>query len=416
MRGNRPCRILRREAHLARVLAVGAVFLASRGAAAQATSDALIDRFQPPPPGEYFAGMPFPRYNGDHPIVVRAGVLFRNTYGTASATAPLGARVDRQHVAHPMLFFGVHNSVSVYLGLPVLLRSPTDHGSNAGPTLVGDPRLGARVRVFQHASRAPLSVHLGAEFFLPARWLNGASEQAFTGVSDGTVRGNLALLLAGSLAFGPTLPIPTARRVIWSLVAEGNVRPIEDALRPGSEFHLAGGLGILLPQFLRDGWRATVEGHAWWHLGGLAAGRVDPVVEGIVGTALRLPAEFELLASASVATGSWADTLVRGGPVFGINVGLAYAIRDWGAFPMAFDRRPTFGPDGLAPSQAPRSEHDFGSDKLWDRDSDGIADADDPCPTGSVAPLCTDHARALEQTMLHARHGETYPPTPDGLP
>ncbi len=408
-------RLPRRQALRAVALCVAS--LTARSAIAQSvTSDALIDRFQPPPPGEYFAGMPFPRYNGDFPIVMRAGVLFRNTLGTPSPAVPPGARIDWQHVAHPMLFFGVHNSVSAYVGLPVLLRSPTDQGSTAGPTRVGDPRFGVRVRIFQHASRAPVSAHLGAEFFLPARWLNGVRDDVFTGVSDGTVRGNVALLLAGSHAFDPLLPIAVSRRFIWSGVIEGNVRPAEDAIRPGSEFHLALGAGVLLPQALHEGWRATLEGHAWWHLGARAGTRVDPVIEGVLGMAFRLPAEFEVLVSGSMATGSWADSLVRGGPVFGINIGLAYAIRDWGAFPLAFDGHHRSGPDDGALRQDPRDAADFGADKRWDRDGDGIPDPDDPCASGSESPQCTDRNRELEAELVRARHGELYPPTTGARP
>lgn len=418
MFGSSRCRVRRFDSCCVRALALGgfALFAPQTALGQPVPSDGLIDRFQPPPPGEYFAGMPFPRYTGDYPIVVRAGVLFRNTVGTSSPSVPRVARVDWQHVAHPMLFLGVHHSVGAYVGLPVLLRSPTDQGSTSGPTRVGDPRFGMRVRFFQHASRSPVSAHLAAEFFLPARWLNGVRDDVFTGVSDGTVRGNLALLLAGSLALDRGLSIAEARRFIWSGVLEANLRPAANAVRPGSEVHLALGGGVLLPTALHEGWRATLEGHAWWPLGVGSVGRIDPVLEAVLGTAFRLPAEFEVLASASVATGSWADVLVRAGPVFGINVGLAYAIRDWGAFPLVFDGPRRVDPDVHAPRQEPRDVRDFGGDKLWDHDGDGLADAEDPCPSGPRSPQCTETQRALEASALLVRGNRVYPGVAGGLP
>ena len=368
---------------LASAAAFSLAFLPASRALAQ--TDALVDRFTPPPPGEYFAGLPFPRYNGDYYVVMRAGAVARFTHASPGAGAPLDARITWQSVAHPTVFFGVHNSVAFYLGMPVLMHNTGVNDTVSGSARFGDPRIGLRIRILNVPLRAPWSIHLASEFYFPAFWFNGIPATQFTGVSDGTVRGNVGLVFAGSVGLFDARPPAVSNRFIWTAIVEENIRPAANAVRPGPETHLAAGVGLLFPSCLL-GMRFTAEMHSWWRPDRLPRWNEAVAVEGVFGVGVRLPAEFEFVASGSVGSAVWGDTIVREGPVAGFTVGLAYAIRDWAAFPLAFDGVP----DANARRRRERSREpndaddsrarDFGATTPWDRDHDGIPDSEDPRP------------------------------------
>jgi len=137
--------------------------------------------------------------------------------------------------------------VNVHLSLPLsVFQSGTSAAglSALSTAAVGDPRLGIRVRIFNHADRDAFSLHAGGNFYFNAG-LFGLPQTANT--TDGNFRGRLYLQGAGRV--GP---------FAWSLGIGGHFRESYDATltQVSSELYTQAGVGILAD---RDRFQVGIE-------------------------------------------------------------------------------------------------------------------------------------------------------------
>jgi outer membrane protein OmpA-like peptidoglycan-associated protein len=102
---------------------------------------------------------------------------------------------------HLQVGVGFLDRINVHLNLPIQLLQTGDtmaRGlSSFGSVALGDPRLGARVRILGHADRDAFSLHAGASFFFNSG-VFGVPANA--NVTDNRFRGKFDLILAGRVS------------------------------------------------------------------------------------------------------------------------------------------------------------------------------------------------------------------------
>ncbi|HLT30308.1 MAG TPA: OmpA family protein [Myxococcaceae bacterium] len=172
-----------------------AAFLISSGASAQGFQ---LQQHEPAAPGDGFFGVRAPRYDAAHALVV--GLTFN--YGHNPL---LGGHVDGngnfvadrvvisdQLVGHLDISGALFGRLQLSASLPVTLLERGDGGfgvSPVGGAVVGDPRFGARVRLFGE-ERAPFRAHVGGDLWIPV----GVADRH---AGDAGLRGQLGVIFDG---------------------------------------------------------------------------------------------------------------------------------------------------------------------------------------------------------------------------
>ena len=323
-------------------------------ALAQTTDGWALNRYEPAPMGDTF-------FVAEHPWYSSTRVFSVGLYGdyainplrlqvnpTPGAGANAGTRDDitGMFVVHVGAQVSFLDRVGVHLSLPVSLVQTgsldttgiavPQRVSAADSPAIGDLRAGARVRIFGHADRSPISLHVGVNFWAPT-----GSRASNTG--DENIRLEPRLTLAGR--GGP---------VRWSFTGAFTLRSDTDVLNLaiGNELKLTAGVGFV---FLND--------------------RLMIGPEAYVVTALRDLSAAQGGGSAAFKSGQW------GAEVY---LGASYLIAD--AFRIGVAGGPGLeqGPGiptarvlmnlAYAPVSRPAPEP-------VDADGDGVTDSDDRCPT-----------------------------------
>ncbi len=329
-------------------LALGALLAPSRAAAQTQPSDGwALNRFEPTAPGDPFFVSDHPWYSSTRHLAAGLGVdyalnplLFQSSAsgGTATSVEAVGGmltgRVD--------VMGSFADRVGVGASFPVALTQSGTPVTDSGATLgaasgvaIGDLRLSARVRVFGHADRDGVSLHVGAHLWAPL-----GARASNTG--DEGVRIEPRLIAAGR--GGP---------VRWSLSLAYHMRPehVAALVAVTSELRMTAAVGVVAAN---DRLTVGPEVHAYTSLGD-PTGQGGAFSERLWGGEALLGAHY--LAADAVMLG------VGGGAGFGIGYGVA-AARVLASV-----------------AYAPRSSGGVVYQRALDSDADGVGDPDDLCPT-----------------------------------
>ncbi|MDP3274395.1 MAG: OmpA family protein [Deltaproteobacteria bacterium] len=241
-------------------LLAAAVGVTSGTASAQGTAYAF-NRYEPTPAGDTFFAAQRPWYSpGDGSFGIRGGLVADYAYRplvqrNAAGMDASNVLIEHMLLVHAQLGVGFLDRINVHLNVPMLLLQ-TGGGAAAGPftaftsPAIGDMRLGARVRLFGHADRDPISLHLGGNFFFNAGLLTGNTN---TNVSDNLFRGKFDLTAAGRASI-----------LRWSFGVGFHYRDVNVSFQSGAppqaghELYGSAGLGVAL---LQD--RLTIGAEGW---------------------------------------------------------------------------------------------------------------------------------------------------------
>ncbi|MEI8256207.1 MAG: thrombospondin type 3 repeat-containing protein, partial [Deltaproteobacteria bacterium] len=194
--------------------------LAAGGTAEAQSRGWYVDRYDPSPAGDTYFAAEQPWYNRRDPFALRFGIVADYAHnplvvrsgdqGSGIATAI----VQNMLVLHAQAGISFLDRINVHLSMPISLWQSGTAAEGLSPlsaVTAGDPRLGARVRIYNHADRDAFSLHAGGEFYFNAG-LFGLGQSANT--TDSGFRGRLHVNAAGRI--GP---------VAWSLGAGVHIRP-----------------------------------------------------------------------------------------------------------------------------------------------------------------------------------------------
>ncbi len=359
-------RIARRAAGLAAAATLGL----AANASAQ-THGWALDRFDPSPAGDTFFAADRPWYNGSDRVALRFGILADYAHDPlvdrngGQGTGISDRIVEHMLVLHAQVGVSFLDRVNVHLSLPFsLVQDGTPSGGLAAMSspAAGDPRLGVRVRLWNHADTDRVSLHVGGEFYFNAA-LFGLGPAAFT--TDDGFRGRLYATAAGRI--GP---------VAYSASLGGHIRPVTNgtATEVGPDlFVTAAAAWVGMQDRLTVGlefYGSTVIDHAfgWGYTNG------------------------ELLAGAHYL---FADKVLVG---LGVGPGLSQGV---GTPDVRAVAQVAWAPEHRAPVARPDADHDGVPDDddmcaavpsgnrpdparpgcpFGDSDEDGVLDPDDLCP------------------------------------
>jgi OmpA-OmpF porin, OOP family len=169
-------------------LALGAFCVDPRAAHAQAVGYQL-NRYEPTPAGDPFSVVEYPWYATERTFA--AGLTFdyaRNLLVAPGAPAPISSSQG----AHLDLAASIWSRVALNMSIPFVLSQSGDAFAGVGPsgTTAGDPRVGARLRLFGDVD-GPLTLSSSAYLWIPI----GAEDDL---AGDTTVRG-MARLTGGGV-------------------------------------------------------------------------------------------------------------------------------------------------------------------------------------------------------------------------
>ncbi len=191
-----------RAGHMA--LISGLILSVGATANAQSAAGYSLSRYEPAPAGENFFTTQQPWYSpGNGSFGIRGGIVADYAYRPL-VVAEGGMRtaiVSHLLNLHAQVGVGFIDRVNVHLNIPIQLLQTGDRSAQGlmsfGSVAMGDPRLGARVRLLGHADRDAFSLHVGANFFFNAG-VFGVPANA--NVTDNRFRGKFDLILAGRVS------------------------------------------------------------------------------------------------------------------------------------------------------------------------------------------------------------------------
>jgi hypothetical protein len=217
--------------------------LASSAARAQ-NQGFTVNRYEPTAAGEWSFWVDHPWYSrtryfaagltlnyGHNPLV-----FGRDNGSGFTQTATV---IEHQLLGHLDVAGSFLDRITLNLSLPITLLESGNPTSTITPQsgTVGDPRLGFMVRLWGQPDESPISINLGANFYIPLRAITGDSAAVTPTSSDTGVRILPRLVLAG---FG--------HHIRWSTVAGFLFRP--EAVIGGSAVAIGTGseiqLGVLV--------------------------------------------------------------------------------------------------------------------------------------------------------------------------
>ncbi len=222
-------------------LAIVLLSLAALPSLARAQGGFAVERFEPTPAGEWSFWVNHPWYTRSKYFAAvgltldyaHDPLVFHVTDATGkTTTTDVIAHQLNAHVDAAMSFV---DRVSISLSLPIvyLERGTAEQGvAPLGGGAAGDPRLGVMVRVWKQPLADALSIHLGADLWIPI----GAD---INHAGDSNVRVEPKLVLAG-----------LTHRIMWSFLAGFQYRPsatvgmltAASGSTVGSELHFGGAI------------------------------------------------------------------------------------------------------------------------------------------------------------------------------
>lgn len=329
-------------------LALAALLSPALSLAQAAPTDGwAINRFEPAAPGDPFFVSDHPWYSSTRYFAGGLGVDYALNPLLFQSTSPAGATTSVDAIGgmltgHLDAMGSFADRVGVGISLPIALMQSgtpvTDNGATLGAAsgvAIGDLRVTARIRLFGHADRDGVSLHVGAHLWAPL-----GARTSNTG--DDAVRIEPRLIAAGR--GGP---------VRWSLTLGYHMRPdhIAALVAVTSELRMTAAIGFAAA---RDRLTVGPEVHAYTDLSD-PTGQGGAFSERLWGGEALLGAHY--LAGDAVMLG------VGGGAGFGIGYGVAA------------------GRVLATVAYAPQTAGGPVYQRALDSDADGVGDPEDLCPT-----------------------------------
>ena len=242
MRSNRRLRFFSNLPGLALLLGLGSLCW-QRPALAQ-NRGFTINRYDPTPAGEWSFWVDHPWYSRTRYFAAGITLNYAHNPLVLGATNDAGtterAVIEHQLLGHLDIAGSFLDRVTLNLSLPVTLLERGTALAGVSPTEgvgVGDPRLGAMVRLYGQPDESPVSLNLGVNFYIPLRSLTGDTDAVTKTSSDTGFRFLPKLVLAG---YG--------RRIRWSALVGFLYRPTAvlgqtmdpDGRTVGSELQVGG--------------------------------------------------------------------------------------------------------------------------------------------------------------------------------
>lgn len=164
-----------------------------------------IERYEPTFAGESTFGVERPWYSGERWFA--ADFTLDEGHNPAWIGVNRGGghgAIDDQLVGHLNLaasflnrfLFGISLQETLYEGGSLVNGAQPLQGSHNGGTAFGDPRISGMLRLFGHADWSPISMHIGADVWIPR--VGDANQQGHDG--DASARVMPKLVLAGRVA------------------------------------------------------------------------------------------------------------------------------------------------------------------------------------------------------------------------
>jgi len=325
--------------------------LSAATAAAQTPSGFALDRYEPATAGDHFFVAEHPWYNRTR--LFSAGITADFTRNPLVLRPPMSdprVVIDNMLVLHASAAIALFDRVAISASLPVsLLQTAGAAHGNPSPiglmaysagVVPGDPRLGARVRIFGQSDEDPISLHVGGQMFFGVIPWSGDEHW----VTDEVMRGRAYATgagRAGPVRYSLSLGYHFRRRTeLYRTVMDG-------------DFFIAAGAALIA----LDG-RLHVGPEFWANI--VPASFGQPNVDGTVN------AEATLAISYTIA--NLIQLGVAGGPGLTSSAGT-----------------PTFR--GLfRVAYTPFSEETASRTIRPDRDGDGVVDEEDQCPDETSSP------------------------------
>ncbi len=311
-----------------------------------------LNRYEPAPMGDAFFLAEHPWYSSTRVFSVGLygdyanNPLRLNVTNTGTGSSSTSDDITGMFVMHVGGQVSFLDRVGVHVSLPVSLFQGSSSGANAAVTAVGpsdspavaDLRAGLRVRIFGHADRDPVSLHLGANLWAPI-----GSRASNTGDEDVRVEPRLTLAGRG----GP---------VRWSFTGSFVVRSEREVtnLVFGNELRLTAGVGLV---FANERFMIGPEGYVVTPIRDLPTGASALFAKNQSGGEIHLGASYLIADALRVG--------VAAGPGIGTGPGIP-------------DVRAVFNV-----SYAPITRAAAG---VADTDDDGVSDPEDLCPTVPMGP------------------------------
>lgn len=330
------------------------------------------------PEGVSFGGVrgsllvaPYTKYQGGWPLVIRVGQSVR--WLSMPLSDQRSAAMAGMLSTESLISVAPHESFLLYAGVPVSALQIAGGGTRGlapftATPVVGDPRIGGRLRVFGYAHQT-VSVHLGGEVQLDSNWWNRVPNN----FNDQTLRGTLELLVGGCLGDCPPRKL-TGHAAQWGVNFGVHFRPRAVPQPSGApvgahEFRTGWAVGYRYRGFVRGNgvleFRAGVEAataRALFVRG--AATFVELAFP--VAVVLSQDVDLSLVPSTTSPNADWNGSRAWG---YGLTARLSYALHDR-VLDRAVERRMNHPlPGGAEPTHEDQ-----------DTDRDGRADITDPCP------------------------------------
>lgn len=361
--------------------ALGAL-LASSSARAQ-NQGFTVNRYEPTAAGEWSFWVDHPWYSrtryfaagltlnyGHNPLVFgREG----SDGFTQTATV-----IEHQLLGHLDVAGSFLDRVTLNLSLPITLLERGNATATITPTsgTVGDPRLGFMVRLWGQPDESPISINLGANFFIPLRGFTGDSSAVTPTSSDSAIRILPRLVLAG-----------LGHHIRWSAVAGFLFRP--EAIIGGSAMGIGTGSEIQLGVLVNyaDKVRRFAVGPelllSTLVTGGQTFGRDSTSIEVLLGGHYNIASQVQVGLAAGLGA-----LRQPGTPDARVLLRLAYApIRRLDG-PSDRDHDGITDKEDACPDEPGVRSDDprLNGCPLRDRDADGVLDRDDLCPDVPKGP------------------------------
>lgn len=184
-----------------------AFLLASLGATPQAAAQNrgfTLNRYDPTPAGEWSFWVDHPWYSRTRYFAAGLTLNYAHQPLVLGISSGQGhserAVIEHQFLGHLDLAGSFLDRLTLHASLPLTLLERGTAAAGVTPTAglgVGDPRLGAMLRLFGQPDGSPLSLSLGASVYIPLRALGGDSSVVTPTSSDTGLRILPKLVLAG---------------------------------------------------------------------------------------------------------------------------------------------------------------------------------------------------------------------------
>ncbi len=338
-----------------------------------------INRYQPTSAGEWSFAVDHPWYSSMRYFA--AGLTFNYAHNplvlnVANQTGPNFSRsvvIEHQLIAHVDLAASFLDRIHISASLPVTLFEAGYPQLGINPSnglALGDPRLGAKVRLFGQPYRGPISLSLSADVWIP---INSFSDrQPFPAQSGESGVRVLPKLIAGGLF----------SHILWSLTAGFYYRPSQAITGLAPRFGNSAGSELLVGAAIAYAsleHRFAIGPEAVYSATVLGEGALQPQTMSLD---LLLAAHYNIARILQVGVaGGYGVLQQSGSPDARALLRLAYA-------PMKPEKPKDRDHDGvpdktdLCPDehQGSRPDPEQPGCPLRDRDNDDIADKIDQCP------------------------------------